>query len=153
MGPRRPPWGAGAAIAGAEAAGAEAAATDDAGGAPPLTIACMTFSGTPAFFSSISASVRVSNFVWLERIFARMTLSENPALTIWMTVSLVMTSCPDAGAVALALARRHAASRRDVKRTCVLNALRKATSTVIWHPAVVEVTDALVIKAIGAAGC
>jgi hypothetical protein len=42
-----------------------------------------------------------------------------------------MTSWAEAGAVALALARRHAASRRDVKSTCVLNALRKATSTVI----------------------
>src|SRR4029453_1743228 len=142
MGPRWLPWGAVATATGAEAAGAEAAGAD-AGGAPPLTIACMTFSGVPACLSAISASVRVSNFGWLQRIFARMTLSENPALTIWMTVSLVITSCPETDAVELT--RRQAASRRAVKSTCVLNALRKEMSTVIWHPVVVEVTDASVM--------
>jgi hypothetical protein len=112
--------------------GGREAADADAGGAPPLMIACMTFSGVPACLSAISDSVRVSNFVGLERIFARMTLSDNPALTIWMTVSLVMTSCTKTDAVELA--RRHPASRREAKSSCVLNALRRATSRVIWHP-------------------
>src|SRR2546427_83903 len=93
-------------------------------------IADMTFSDTPACFSAISASVRVSNFVWLERIFARMTFSENPALTIWMTVSLVMTSWPETDAVEPT--SRQAASRREVKSPCVLKALRRATSKAIW---------------------
>src|SRR5262245_6563698 len=80
-----------------------------------------------------------------------MTFSDNPALTIWMTVSLVMTSCPETDAVELT--RRHAASRREARSSCVLNALRMATSRVIWHPVVEEITDASVMKAIGAAGC
>jgi hypothetical protein len=52
----------------------------------------MTFSEAPACLSAISASVRVSNLVGLDRLFARITLSDNPARTIWMTVSFVTTS-------------------------------------------------------------
>jgi hypothetical protein len=48
-------------------------------------IASMTFSDTPFFFSAIRASVLVSNFVGLVRIFAMMTRSESPALTISTT--------------------------------------------------------------------
>jgi hypothetical protein len=60
-----------------------------------------------------------------------------------MTVSLVMTSSPETGADEPT--RRLAASRRDVNSTCVLNALRNLTSPAIWHPAVVEITDAPVM--------
>src|SRR5262249_3321171 len=126
MGPRWLPWAAGA----------------GAGDAPPLMIACMTFSDVPACLSAISDSVRVSNFVRLERMFERMTVSDNPALTIWMIVSLVMTSCPETDAVELT--RRHAASRREAKSTCVLKALRMATRRVIWHSVVEEIADASV---------
>jgi hypothetical protein len=54
-----------------------------------------------------------------------------------------MTSWPETDAVELT--RRQAASRREVKSTCVLNTLRRASSTVVWHPVVVEVIDASVM--------
>jgi hypothetical protein len=54
-----------------------------------------------------------------------------------------MTSCPETDAVELT--RRQVASSREVKSTCVLNALRRATSTVIGHLVVVGLTDASVM--------
>ena len=48
-------------------------------------IASMIFSDTPFFFSAISPSVLVSKFVGLVRIFAMMTRSDRPALTISTT--------------------------------------------------------------------
>jgi hypothetical protein len=54
-----------------------------------------------------------------------------------------MTSCPETDAVELT--RRHAASRREAKSNCVLNAPRRATSRVIGHPVVEEITDASIM--------
>jgi len=62
--------------AGALGGGGGAAAA--AGGADGDMIASMTCSDTPLFFSAISASVRVSKFVGLVRIFAMMTRSDSP---------------------------------------------------------------------------
>jgi len=51
-----------------------------------------------------------------------------------------MTSWPETDAVELT--SKQAASKREGKSRCALDALRKATSKAIWHPVVDEITDA-----------
>ena len=69
----------------AEGGAADGEDSAEAAGADGERMASMTFSGTPFFLSAISASVRTSKFVGLVRIFATMTRSESPALTISTT--------------------------------------------------------------------
>src|SRR5207302_1513841 len=77
----------------AEGGAADGEDSAEAAGADGERMASMTFSGTPFFLSAISASVRTSKFVGLVRIFATMTRSESPALTISTTDWFVRTSC------------------------------------------------------------
>ena len=43
------------------------------------------------------------------------------------------------------IALKQAASKREGKSRCALDALRKATSKAIWHPVMEEITDAAVM--------